>query len=427
MGIKLQGVKLKMDQFGNILIKRLSRCNVFIRTNNHSNTSSSKSSSLSSSLSSSSSTCVPIEKAIKLFDMKSFASNIDQELMNSYPDRRKLESQCITLITFVQDSPSSILDSPCYLLLINIVAIDMLKSKLPPNLPPSIHQSSLSSNSSNGSSSQRPLGRKPGTKFTSFDPKVTYSSSGASSGDSTNPYIETNNNNNYNHNQRKSSIGKQLVNGQLAPSNGRRHRSPDHSLPTPDYDEEEIEQVYGRTRYQKNNSPSSKPISSKSSGKLISPIKSKTTHPLKPFQEMNRSNHVQSNPRLNQSNYGLDRNTNYKLSKSQSTSHLNSYQSKSSSNGFSLSDSSDPYTSIKTSLDSEEIYPAFRAGFGTHALFDYHPFGGISSGRMTESSFTDDDINPYKSNNQKSRSNPNEINTRSPEKPYSLKYARNWK
>ena len=139
-----------MDQFGNILIKRLSRCNVFIRTNNHSyhNTSSSSKSSSSSSPPTSiasSSTSVPIEKAIKLFDMKSFAKNIDQELMNSYPDRRKLESQCITLITFVQDSPSSILDSPCYLLLINVVAIDMLKSRLPPNLmtsPSSLHQSS---------------------------------------------------------------------------------------------------------------------------------------------------------------------------------------------------------------------------------------------------------------------------------------------
>lgn len=399
----------------------MSRCNVFIRTNNHHSSSSIKSPPPSPN-----SICVPVEKTIKLFDMKSFTHNIDQELMNSYPDRRKLESQCITLITFVQDSPSSILDSPCYLLLINIVAIDMLKSRLPPTLPSSIHQSSLSSNSSSGSSSQQKQNRKQGMKFTSFDPKVTYSSS---SGDSSNPYQETNNNNN--NYIRKSSHSLGNSNKQLTSVvGGVSRRQP---LPTPDYDEDEeqeIEQVYGRTRYQKNASSSNKPIS-RSTGKLLSPVKSKTNHPLKEATNNNsRSSHVQSNPRIN-SNFdptGPSRN-NYRISKSQSTSHLNSYQSKSSSNGFSMSDSSDPYTSIKTSLDSEEIYPitTFRGGFGT--LFDYHPFA-LTSGRMTESSFTDDDINNPYSRNPKvvSRSNPNNDTSRiSTDKPYSLKYARNWK
>ena len=138
-------------------------------------------------------------------------------------------------------------------------------------------------------------------KFTSFDPKVTYSSS---SGDSSNPYQEPNNNNNYNHNQnqRKGSypLGNHKQSSGAPP--GRRHRSPD-SLPTPDYDEEEVEQAYGRTRYQKNtssHSSSSKPIISKSTGKLMS----KTNHPLKESTN-NRNSHPQPNPRIHtQSHYG---------------------------------------------------------------------------------------------------------------------------
>ena len=42
----------------------------------------------------------------------------------------RLESQCVTAISFVKNEPE-LLDSPIWILIINIVALEMLKAKLP--------------------------------------------------------------------------------------------------------------------------------------------------------------------------------------------------------------------------------------------------------------------------------------------------------
>lgn len=67
----------------------------------------------------------------QLFDMKKFQSNVNRELRRSYPDRRRLETQCLSAISFVK-TDSDLLDCPIWVLIINVVAMDMLKSKLPP-------------------------------------------------------------------------------------------------------------------------------------------------------------------------------------------------------------------------------------------------------------------------------------------------------
>lgn len=67
----------------------------------------------------------------QLFDMKKFQSNVNRELRRAYPDRRRLECQCLSSIAFVK-SESELLECPIWVLIINIVAMDMLKSKLPP-------------------------------------------------------------------------------------------------------------------------------------------------------------------------------------------------------------------------------------------------------------------------------------------------------
>ncbi|KAJ8952543.1 hypothetical protein NQ314_007512, partial [Rhamnusium bicolor] len=66
-----------------------------------------------------------------LFDMKKFQSNVNRELRKAYPDRRRLECQCLSAIPFVKFEPE-LLECPIWVLIINIVAMDMLKSKLPP-------------------------------------------------------------------------------------------------------------------------------------------------------------------------------------------------------------------------------------------------------------------------------------------------------
>lgn len=63
--------------------------------------------------------------------MKKFQANVNRELSRSYPDRRRLETQCLSIIGFVK-SESDILECPIWVMIVNVVAMDMLKSKLPP-------------------------------------------------------------------------------------------------------------------------------------------------------------------------------------------------------------------------------------------------------------------------------------------------------
>ena len=44
--------------------------------------------------------------------------------------RTKLECQCISTIAFVKNEPE-LLDSPIWIMLINVVALEMLKAKMP--------------------------------------------------------------------------------------------------------------------------------------------------------------------------------------------------------------------------------------------------------------------------------------------------------
>lgn len=67
----------------------------------------------------------------QLFDMKKFQSNVNRELRRAYPDRRRLETQCLSAMAFVK-SESDLLECPIWVMIINVVAMDMLKSKLPP-------------------------------------------------------------------------------------------------------------------------------------------------------------------------------------------------------------------------------------------------------------------------------------------------------
>ncbi|XP_054157596.1 uncharacterized protein LOC128955942 [Oppia nitens] len=121
------GVKVKMDDEGNVLVKRLSKTNVYVKgwtRDNDLDTSVSADIIKANGL-------LEIQKSVKLFDMKKFQTNVCRELKNAYPDRRKLEDQCICCIAFVKDA-TDLLEVPVWVMIINIVALDMLKSKLPP-------------------------------------------------------------------------------------------------------------------------------------------------------------------------------------------------------------------------------------------------------------------------------------------------------
>ncbi|XP_023328397.1 uncharacterized protein LOC111701371 [Eurytemora carolleeae] len=119
-----QGFKLKMDDMGNILIKRLCKSQVYARQTGDESALSNDILKLNNGL-------LEHDKPFKLFEMKKYQNNLNRELKRQYPDRRKLEAQCISLVSF-GTSQSDILDSPIWILVINVVAMEMLRSKLPP-------------------------------------------------------------------------------------------------------------------------------------------------------------------------------------------------------------------------------------------------------------------------------------------------------
>lgn len=118
-----QGCKVKMDETGNILVKRFSKAPVYVKNVIEENAVSNDILKLPNGL-------LEPEKPFKLFDMKKFQQNVNREMKRAYPDRRKLECQCISTVAFSKNEPE-LLDSPIWVMLINVVALEMLKAKMP--------------------------------------------------------------------------------------------------------------------------------------------------------------------------------------------------------------------------------------------------------------------------------------------------------
>lgn len=127
-----QGAKVKMDESGNILLKRLSKSPVYVKNTPEDSAVSNDLIKLSNGL-------VDIEKPFRVFDMRKFQQNVNRELRRATPDRLRLESQCVTAISFVKNEPE-LLDSPIWVIIINIVALEMLKAKLPQASRIPLHQ-----------------------------------------------------------------------------------------------------------------------------------------------------------------------------------------------------------------------------------------------------------------------------------------------
>ncbi|XP_017959467.1 uncharacterized protein LOC108653477 [Drosophila navojoa] len=162
-----QGVKIKMDDAGNILVRRYAKSNVFVKSTA---STPNEETSIGAEILKLPNQALESEKIVKLFDMKKFQSNVNRELRRAYPDRRRLETQCLSALAFVK-SENDILECPIWVLIVNVVAMDMLKSKLPPvqrpivdikNRPripiPDEDPYSVAGNGSNGSSGSSGFG-----------------------------------------------------------------------------------------------------------------------------------------------------------------------------------------------------------------------------------------------------------------------------
>jgi hypothetical protein len=117
-----------MDDNGNILARRYSKSNIYVKGTG---CAPNDETAIGTEILKSQNQCLEVEKVMKIFDMKKFQSNVNRELSRAYPDRRRLETQCMSALAFVK-SENDVLDCPIWILIINVVAMDMLKSKLPP-------------------------------------------------------------------------------------------------------------------------------------------------------------------------------------------------------------------------------------------------------------------------------------------------------
>eukprot|EP00092_Neocalanus_flemingeri_P107170 GFUD01137550.1.p2 GENE.GFUD01137550.1~~GFUD01137550.1.p2 ORF type:complete len:184 (+),score=76.90 GFUD01137550.1:36-554(+) len=70
-----------------------------------------------------------IDKPLKLFDMGKFQHTISREMRRDKPDWGKVRQQAISSLAFVQGCPE-VLDQPVWIMVINIVALDLLRSRL---------------------------------------------------------------------------------------------------------------------------------------------------------------------------------------------------------------------------------------------------------------------------------------------------------
>jgi len=137
------GCKLKMTENGDILIKRIGKGKVFIQNILEEAAVSNDILKLYSGL-------LEPDIAMKLFDMKKFKQNMNRELKRQAADRAKLEKQCILCISFIQNQ-ADLLDSPIWVMMINMVALEMLHAKIPNYAPDySLDSAGFSSESSAG-------------------------------------------------------------------------------------------------------------------------------------------------------------------------------------------------------------------------------------------------------------------------------------
>lgn len=76
-----------------------------------------------------SSVALEYNRAFKIFDMNKFKGILERESRRPCPNRRRLQSQCISVISFVVDD-QKMLNLPSWIMIINIVAIELLKSEI---------------------------------------------------------------------------------------------------------------------------------------------------------------------------------------------------------------------------------------------------------------------------------------------------------
>uniref|UniRef100_A0A1A9V2H2 MH2 domain-containing protein n=1 Tax=Glossina austeni TaxID=7395 RepID=A0A1A9V2H2_GLOAU len=119
------GFKIKMDDIGNIYVKRYGKSAVYI----HNTSNSSEETVLGADILQIPNMTLTPGTSAKLFDMRKFTTNINREYGRIYPESKRLERQCLSAISLVKTN-NNLINCPLWILVINVVAMDMLKNRL---------------------------------------------------------------------------------------------------------------------------------------------------------------------------------------------------------------------------------------------------------------------------------------------------------
>ncbi|TMW54585.1 hypothetical protein DOY81_000379, partial [Sarcophaga bullata] len=126
------GFKIKMDDIGNVFVKRYGKSGVYV----HNTSATNEETVIGGDILQLPNMALPTGTSAKLFDMRKFTTNINREFSRPYPESSRLERQCLSAISLVK-SNNNLINCPLWILVINVVAIDMLKNRMQ-TLPKSI-------------------------------------------------------------------------------------------------------------------------------------------------------------------------------------------------------------------------------------------------------------------------------------------------
>lgn len=126
------GFKIKMDDTGNIFIKRYGKSSIYVNNTSLAN----EETVIGADIIQMPQMSLTAGTSAKLFDMKKFQTNINREFARNYPERSRLERQCLSAVSLVK-SNNNLINTPLWIMVVNVVAMDMLKNRLQ-SLPKSL-------------------------------------------------------------------------------------------------------------------------------------------------------------------------------------------------------------------------------------------------------------------------------------------------
>jgi len=128
--IGVQACKIRMEEDGNVLIKRTGKTEVSVLA-----AADTGDRRQADRLGRNQGHLLETDKTVALFDMNKFQRNMAESMRygQRHRDRREMELQCVSTVGFVPGQAGQagqVLDQPCWIIVINMVTLDLLRSSM---------------------------------------------------------------------------------------------------------------------------------------------------------------------------------------------------------------------------------------------------------------------------------------------------------